>query len=92
LRRLETVIFNLDGAITNTSTLNFKAWGKLAKEIGIKLPWKFNEKLKGIGRIESLDLILRFGERLYSDSGKIILADKKIIIILIMLQRENMPT
>jgi beta-phosphoglucomutase-like phosphatase (HAD superfamily) len=39
LRRLETVIFDLDGVITNTSTFfNFKIWGKLAKEIGIKLP------------------------------------------------------
>ncbi len=58
MRRLETVIFDIDGVIRNTSTFHFKAWGKLAIEIGIKLPWKFNEKLKGIGRIESLDLIL----------------------------------
>jgi len=38
LRRLETEIFDIDGLITNTSIFHFKALGKLAKEIGIKLP------------------------------------------------------
>ena len=77
MKVLEAAIFDLDGVITSTSTLHFKAWKKLAKEIGIKLPREFNEKLKGVSRMESLDLILQFGEGEYSYPEKSILADKK---------------
>lgn len=76
-RKLKAVIFDMDGVITDTSVLHFKAWKRLAKEIGIKLPQEFNEKLKGVSRMESLDLILRFGEVEYSDQEKSVLADKK---------------
>ena len=77
MKVLEAAIFDLDGVITSTSTLHFKAWKKLAKEIGIKLPRGFNEKLTGVSRMESLDLILQFGEGEYSNPEKSILADKK---------------
>ena len=77
MKRLETAIFDLDGVITNTSSFHFRAWRRMAKKIGIELPEKFNEKLMGISRMESLELILGLGERIYSDLEKSILADKK---------------
>jgi beta-phosphoglucomutase len=51
-------IFDLDGVITDTAEFHFLAWGKLAKGLGITIDRKFNEKLKGISRRESLELIL----------------------------------
>ncbi|MCL4386616.1 MAG: beta-phosphoglucomutase [Actinobacteria bacterium] len=77
MRVLEAAIFDLDGVITDTSSMHFKAWEELAKEIGIKLPKEFNEKLKGISRMKSLDLILQFGKCKCSDLEISMLADKK---------------
>ncbi len=77
MKRLEATIFDLDGVITNTSLFHFKAWKRIAGEIGIKLPEKFNEKLKGIGRMESLELILELGHGFYPNMNRSILADKK---------------
>ncbi len=77
MKRLEATIFDLDGVITNTSSFHFRAWKKMAKEIGIELSEEFNEKLKGISRMKSLELILGLGEKIYSDLEKGILANKK---------------
>lgn len=51
-------IFDLDGVITDTSELHYLSWKKLAEEIGIEFDRDFNEQLKGIGRMESLERIL----------------------------------
>ncbi|GGA71521.1 beta-phosphoglucomutase [Ornithinibacillus halotolerans] len=65
-------IFDLDGVITDTSEFHYLAWKKLADEIGIKIDREFNEKLKGISRMESLDLILAL-----SPSNNNLSADEK---------------
>lgn len=51
-------IYDLDGVITDTAEYHFLAWQKIAEEMGIQIDRKFNERLKGIGRMESLYLIL----------------------------------
>lgn len=51
-------IYDLDGIITDTAEYHFLAWQKIAEELDIRIDRKFNERLKGIGRMESLDLIL----------------------------------
>jgi len=76
-KRLKAVIFDLDGVIADTARFHYQAWKKLASEIGINLTYEFNENLKGVGRMESLDLILTLTEKNYSNKGKIELADKK---------------
>ncbi|MEI3613252.1 beta-phosphoglucomutase [Pseudogracilibacillus sp. SO30301A] len=55
-------IFDLDGVITDTSEFHYLAWKKLASEIGIQIDRNFNEQLKGIGRIESLNRILELDQ------------------------------
>lgn len=52
------VIFDLDGVITDTAKFHYIAWKKLAENLGIDLTLEFNENLKGISRMESLDKIL----------------------------------
>ncbi len=58
---LKAVIFDLDGVITDTAHLHFLAWRTVAQEIGISIDETFNEELKGISRMDSLQRILRYG-------------------------------
>lgn len=55
------VLFDLDGVITDTAALHFKAWSKLAKdEFDVTLPDTFEDNLKGISRKDSILRILDF--------------------------------
>jgi beta-phosphoglucomutase len=51
-------IFDLDGVITDTAEFHYLAWKQLADELGITIDQDFNEQLKGISRMESLERIL----------------------------------
>lgn len=75
----EAVVFDLDGVITDTAHLHFLAWRAVAQEIGISIDEAFNEELKGISRMESLQRILRQGgkEGAFSDKQCLALASKK---------------
>lgn len=61
--KLQGVIFDLDGVITDTAHLHFRAWQQIAAEIGISIDAQFNESLKGISRDESLRRILQHGAK-----------------------------
>jgi beta-phosphoglucomutase len=60
---IEAVIFDLDGVITDTAHFHFLAWKQLAEELNIEIDEEFNEKLKGISRMDSLELILKKGNK-----------------------------
>ena len=49
------VLFDLDGVITDTAEYHYRAWKKLAEELGISIDRKFNEQLKGVSRDDSLN-------------------------------------
>ncbi len=51
-------IFDLDGVITDTAEYHFRAWERLAKEQNLRFSRQDNEKLRGVPRLESLDIIL----------------------------------
>jgi alpha,alpha-trehalose phosphorylase len=57
--RLECVIFDLDGVLTDTAELHFRAWARLCTEEGIPFNRSVNEQLRGVGREESLRIVLR---------------------------------
>ncbi|MEX0731846.1 MAG: beta-phosphoglucomutase [Aquisalimonadaceae bacterium] len=71
------VIFDLDGVITDTAHYHFLAWKRLAESQGVAFDEAFNERLKGIDRQGSLDLILAQSARPYSQDEKRALADRK---------------
>lgn len=50
-------IFDLDGVITDTAELHFKAWKKLADDMGWKFDREVNEKLRGVSRMDSINII-----------------------------------
>ncbi|MGK0552099.1 beta-phosphoglucomutase [Enterococcus faecalis] len=72
-------VFDLDGVITDTAKFHYIAWKNLAAELGITIDEQFNETLKGISRMDSLDRILAFGKRenAFSAAEKATLAQKK---------------
>ncbi len=73
------MIFDLDGVIVDTAFYHFKAWQYLAKQIDIDFDATFNETLKGISRIESLEKILHYGNKadVFSVAEKNALMDSK---------------
>ncbi|AEF17692.1 MULTISPECIES: beta-phosphoglucomutase [Thermoanaerobacterium] len=71
------VIFDLDGVITDTAEYHYLAWKKLADELNVYFDREINENLKGISRIESLEIILKKSNNFFSEEEKYYLADKK---------------
>lgn len=72
-------VFDLDGVITDTAKFHYLAWKDLADEIGIEIDLKFNEQLKGISRMDSLERILAYGNKsdAFTTEQKEALAEKK---------------
>lgn len=54
-------LFDLDGVIVDTAVYHFQAWKRLANALGFDIDEEFNEQLKGISRIDSLERILAHG-------------------------------
>lgn len=76
---VKAVLFDLDGVITDTAEYHYVAWKQLAAELNIEIDREFNEQLKGVSRMESLERILRHGgrEHDFTVDAKIALATKK---------------
>ena len=75
--RFKAVIFDLDGVITDTAHYHFLAWKRLADSVGAPFDEAFNEQLKGVDRMGSLELILARAPRTYTLEEKRALADAK---------------
>lgn len=58
---IQACIFDLDGVIVDTAVYHYQAWKRLANELGFDFTEAQNERLKGISRIRSLELILEWG-------------------------------
>ena len=58
-KKLGAVLFDLDGVITNTAPLHYKAWKEMADAEGLQFDEEMNKMLLGISREESLEVILR---------------------------------
>lgn len=72
-------IFDLDGVIVDTAYYHFLAWKRLAHELGYHLTERDNEKLKGVSRMESLNVILNLAAISLNEEHKQLLANKKNI-------------
>ncbi|EOC0585224.1 beta-phosphoglucomutase [Cronobacter sakazakii] len=75
----DAVIFDLDGVITDTAHLHFVAWRQVAADVGIAIDEQFNQQLKGISRMGSLERILAWGGKAdaFSEAEKASLASRK---------------
>ena len=52
------VIFDLDGVIVSTDDCHYHAWKRMADEEGIPFDRSVNERLRGVSRMDSLNIIL----------------------------------
>ncbi len=79
MHNIKAVIFDLDGVLVDTAKYHYLAWKRLAEELNIKFSLQDNERLKGVSRIHSLDIILSLGNITLDNDTKIKLAQKKNI-------------
>lgn len=61
LNHMKGAIFDLDGVIVDTAKYHFLAWRSLAQELGFEFTEEHNERLKGVSRMRSLDILLEIG-------------------------------
>lgn len=73
----KAVIFDLDGVICHTDKYHYQAWKQLADRLGIYFDEIINDRLRGVSRMASLDIILERADRAYSGSEKEDLATEK---------------
>jgi len=74
---IKAVIFDLDGVIVSTDEFHFLAWKELADAEGIPFDRHDNERLRGVSRMESLDILLEKADRAYSEAEKEAMATRK---------------
>ncbi|HEY8928677.1 MAG TPA: beta-phosphoglucomutase [Mucilaginibacter sp.] len=74
---IKACIFDLDGVIVDTAVYHFKAWKRLADELGINFTEHDNERLKGVSRMRSLEIILELGNVTKTPGEQEALATKK---------------
>jgi beta-phosphoglucomutase len=74
---LKACLFDLDGVIVDTARYHFVAWREIAEELGFVFTEEDNEKLKGVSRIRSLEILLEIGGISLDDESKTLLAQKK---------------
>ena len=58
---MRAAIFDLDGVIVDTAKYHYLAWKRLAKELGFDFSEQDNERLKGVSRMRSLEILLGVG-------------------------------
>jgi len=70
-------IFDLDGVIVDTAKYHYLAWKDLANLLGFDFTKEQNERLKGVSRVKSLEILLKIGNIELSDVKKQELLIKK---------------
>ena len=74
----QAVIFDLDGVICYTDEYHFRAWKTLADKLGIPFDRSINNRLRGVSRMASLEIVLEeYTGPALSDEDKLALATEK---------------
>ena len=69
------IIFDLDGVLVHTDKYHYLAWKQIADRLGIYFDEKINNKLRGVSRMASLEIILEGSTKKFSDKKKQKLAE-----------------
>lgn len=79
IKKYKGFVFDLDGVLTETSNAHFEAWRELATEMGFELPGHVIDEVRGISRLESLDIVLSYDHKPkeYSYDEKVAFATRK---------------
>ncbi len=74
---IEAVIFDLDGVICHTDQFHYQAWKSVANRLGIPFDERINARLRGVSRMESLEIVLEQSGKSHSQGEKEQLAKEK---------------
>lgn len=74
---MKGIIFDLDGVILSTDEFHYQAWKKLADKLNLPFDRKKNDRLRGISRMASLEIVLEDCTTQYSDEQKLAFAEEK---------------
>jgi len=74
---IKACIFDLDGVIVDTAKYHFIAWRNIARDLGFEFTEIHNERLKGVSRMRSLEILLEVGGISLDEQTKISLAKRK---------------
>lgn len=77
MTEIKACLFDLDGVIVDTAKYHYLAWKRLANELGFEFTKEDNERLKGVSRMKSLEILLEIGGLSFDENTKEELAAKK---------------
>lgn len=92
---LKGIVFDLDGVLVFTDKFHYLAWKQMADKEGIYFDEKINNRLRGVSRMESLEIILERAKRKYTEEEKLALATYKNEIYrsyLMKMSESDVPT
>ena len=72
---IKGIVFDLDGVILSTDDFHYQAWSALAQRLGIPFSREKNNRLRGVSRMASLEIVLEGHS--YSDEEKTSFAEEK---------------
>lgn len=75
--KYKAVIFDLDGVICHTDVYHYQAWKQIADELGIYFDEEINNRLRGVSRMESFEIILERYEGTMSLEDKVVYTTRK---------------
>lgn len=75
--KYQAIIFDLDGVICSTDEYHYLAWKALADQLGIEFDRQINNRLRGVSRMASLEIVLEKSDKTYTDAEKMQFEDIK---------------
>ena len=73
----KNIIFDMDGVLCFTDHYHYLAWKQLADRLGVYFDETINNRLRGVSRMASLDIILERSDQVYADEEKQAFAEEK---------------
>ena len=77
MNKIKACLFDLDGVVVDTAKYHYLAWNRLANSLGFNFTEKDNERLKGVSRMRSLEILLSVGNVNPSEKEKLKMAKEK---------------
>ncbi len=77
MNRYQGVIFDLDGVLCFTDQYHYQAWKAVADQLGVYFDQTINNRLRGVSRMDSLEIILERSDRTFTTEEKEAIAAQK---------------
>ena len=77
MREFDAVIFDLDGVICFTDEYHYQAWKAMADSIGVPFDREINNRLRGVSRMASLEIVLERYDGELTEEEKLAAAEEK---------------